>query len=406
MAMERLKTGDTPYIRVNSCEADLVVRGWNEAAVKVSGDYDLQEDTKGISLTGKGSLNLNIPVGATLSVGRVGGDLVIKNFTGPGSYELVQGDAALSGAGETEIGTVKGDLAARRLLDSFSASEVNGDVIVRSAEETVLRIVHGDVSARHVNGNLTIEAIHGDADLRNVEGDVKVSKSYRDVNLTNILGEVNIIDVKGDVRLRGLLSSGDHRLESQGDIIVRWPAGSPLNLVAAGRQIDNRLPLEDAVEKDGTLSGKIGNGSTNLNLVSAGRIVLKLIDGTDDKWNSFRGDMEFEFDVEMAGVASRIEAEVNSHISRVTRDLESKFGADFGQRFAEKAARKMEKAGERARRKAEPRGRSSGADFSSTPSAPAKKAATTEEQLKILKMVETGKISPEEASMLLEAMEV
>lgn len=115
--------------------------------------------------------------------------------------------------------------------------------------------------------------------------------------------------------------------------------------------------------------------------------------------------MEFDFGVEMAGMAARIEAEVTNHLSRVTRDIETRFGPNFGRDFAEKMARKSERAAERARRRSEPRGRAAGYDFATTQTPSASKSASTEEQLKILKMVETGKISPEEASMLLEAIE-
>jgi hypothetical protein len=110
--------------------------------------------------------------------------------------------------------------------------------------------------------------------------------------------------------------------------------------------------------------------------------------------------------MDMGAIGARLEAEVNNHIARVTRDL----GANFGQRLAEQLAQKAEKAAERAeraterarRRSGEARGRPTGFDFTAPPAAP--KPASMEEQLKILKMVETGKITPEEASMLLEAL--
>ncbi len=81
----------------------------------------------------------------------------------------------------------------------------------------------------------------------------------------------------------------------------------------------------------------------------------------------------------------------------------AKFGPDFGQRLADKLSRKTEKVVERTRRRADARGRMAGADFVASP--PSRKPVSSEDQLKILKMVETGKITPTEAGMLLEALE-
>ena len=57
------------------------------------------------------------------------------------------------------------------------------------------------------------------------------------------------------------------------------------------------------------------------------------------------------------------------------------------------------------RRRSEQRTRSSSADYSSGMSESATKTVSTEEHLRILKMVESGKITPEEAGMLLKALE-
>jgi DUF4097 and DUF4098 domain-containing protein YvlB len=405
MAKEQIKVGESPFIRVESCGGDLIIRGWAESGLQIKGDYGMKETEKGYSLTSRGNLTLSVPEGALLSVGQTGGDLIVKHVSGSCEFERVHGDMVLSDVGDVELGTVHGDLAARNMRGALTVTEVNGDISVRGAETLTLHTVHGDLSARRVDGHLTVESISGDADLRYVDGDVTINQGHRDVNLAGIIGQVAVVGVNGDVRLRGGLESGNHTLEAQGDIVIRWPTGRPLNLVASGAGITNQLPLEDVVEKNGSLIGRIGQGEVNLTVAATGRVILKEAEIIDEKWDNFGGEMEFEFGVEMAGIGARIEAELNNHLSRVTRDFETKFGADFGQRFADKMARKAEKAADRARRRAEPRGRTVGFDFSSTPSAPARKSTSPEEQLKILKMVETGKITPEEAGMLLEALE-
>lgn len=403
MSKEQMKTGDSPSIRVPSCGGELVVRGWDEPLLRVRGEDKIVEDGQGYTITAAGNLTLDVPAGAILSVGEVAGDLVVKQVTGAGAYDIIRGDVVLVGVGDVEIGSIRGDLAARRSSGVLSVGEVMGDVAARGVGSATFKTIHGDIAVRHMAGDLTIHTTHGDADLRHVAGPVTIEQSYRDVNLAHIGGEVNVRQTAGDIRLRGGLGDGEHSLAAQGDVIVRWPEGEPLNLTVSARRINNRLPLEDQVEKDGSLIGRIGKGGPNLTVTSAGRAIIKPAAVADEKWGNYEGDMEFDFEVEMAGVAARIEAEVNNHLSRISNEMGAKFGPDFGQRLAEKFSRQTERAVERARRRGDARGRAAGADFVAAP--PAKKPVSSEEQLKILKMVEQGKITPAEAGMLLEAME-
>lgn len=405
MAKDQIKTGKNPFIQVGSCGGELVIRGWSEPNMRIKGDYQLEESEKGFRLSSSGSLLLNVPEGALLSTGRVEGDLIVKQVIGSGSFEDIHGDAVFSGVAQIDVGVVHGDLVMRKVKGTLTVHEVRGDVSARGIETAVLRAIHGDLSVRRGDGNLEVGQIDGDADIRDIDGDVIIEQSLRDVNLFAIKGQINIAGVSGDIRIRGGLGSGDHVLEAKGDIVVRWPVGMPLNLVASGGRIDNHLPLEDMNEKSGSLIGHIGQGSTSLSLTTPGRIILKESEPTGQNWDSFGGEMEFDFGFDMAAIATKIEAEVNKHLSRATRDMEAKFGTDFGQGIAEKVAGKMEKAAERARRRTEQRGRSTGFDFTPVSSVEPKKSASSEEQLKILKMVENGKISPEEAGMLLEALD-
>lgn len=406
MSKERLETGKTPSIYIDQCEGDLSIRGWSEPAIEPKGEYQLEKTDEGYRLSGSGSLRINVPMESTISIGRVRGSLSFRQVVGAFSCDYVQGDVSLSHTGDSSLGVVHGDLSARNTVGAMTAAEVNGDVALRGVGGATFNAIHGDLSARIINGDVRIDSIHGDADLRTIEGDVTVAQGFRDINLAHIAGLVNVTGVTGDIRLRTALAGGDHRLEARGDIVVRWPVDAPLNLEASGPQIDNRLRLEDLLEEKERLTGRIGKGDVNLALKASGRIVLREAESAEEQWSAYGKDMEFDLGFDMTGIAARIETEMNNHLARVTRDLETKFGAEFGQRMSEKFARKSEKAAERGRRRVDTRGRpSGGADFSSAQSGAARKASSTEEQLKILKMVETGKITPEEAGMLLEALE-
>lgn len=404
MSKDQFKTGDSPFIRIESCSGDLVVRGWAEPALQIKGTYKMDDSEKGYVITSDDSLHLYVPRDATVSGGRIGGSLVVRQFTGTGMYDYVHGDADLRQSGDHTFEIVHGDLVVRNLIGGVTANEVNGDISIRGAGGLTFGEVHGDLSARVLDGDVVVEMLNGDADLRTVNGSVTINKGYRDVNLNGISGQVAISDVTGDVRLQGGLSEGNHAIEARGDIVVRWPARLALQLTAAGTQIDNRLNFDEVTEKVGQMSGQIGVGNTHLSLVTAGRVILREQESASEH-TKYGDDMEFDWSAEMASISSRIEAEVNAHLSRVSRELEMKFGPGFSQGFNEKVARKVEKATEQMRRYGA-RGRNGKASFDFTPpSPPARNPTSIEEQMKILKMVETGKITPEEAGMLLEALD-
>jgi len=357
-------------------------------------------------LSGRGDLRLLVPAGANVAIDEVSGDLVVKGLTGQGAARQVHGNAILVEVGAFNSEMVHGNLVARG-VQSLAAGAVHGDVSARRVGGVKLGAVYGDFSGKGLDGSVTIEEASGDVSVREVNGEIALGHAHRDVNLAAVAGRVMLGSVDGDIRLRGALPPGDHALSAHGDIVVRWPANVAVNVVAAAKRIVNRLPLQDVAEKDGQLLGRIGNGTTQLTLSADGQIVLKEITPVDEKWDDgmIGDDAEFEpffSGLGLENMTARIEAEVNNHLARVARDIETRFGPEFGQRMADKVARQAERATERARRKGEWRSR---AGDSATAAAPQRRSASPEEQLKILKMVESGAITPEDAGMLLEALE-
>ena len=174
----------------------------------------------------------------------------------------------------------------QRLIDATAALDYPPDrlqiqLLDDSTDDTTSRAAV--CVARQIAGPVTVEEISGNVDIRGVDGNVAVGRARHNANVFYATGQVTLGRVDGDVSLRGALSPGDHAVVARGDIIVRWPANAPLNLVAAGRQIDNRLPLQDIIEKDGRLTARLGSDGANLTLSADGRVILKEGD-PDEKW--------------------------------------------------------------------------------------------------------------------------
>jgi hypothetical protein len=248
-------------------------------------------------------------------------------------------------------------------------------------------------------------------------------------------GLTTIKRVQGDLRIIGGLSAGKHSISAGGNIRFYWPADAPLNLEATAPVINNRLPLEEVFQDKKTLNGRIGEGDTTVLLEAQGEISLREAEPDYSGWDAFGGkpvdfDYDFDFDFDFEGIGQRIREEIDSHLVRLTGDLEQRFGPDFAQRIADRVGREAERAAERAEREAERAAARAeraaeraqreaerhaahfarmttrhGRHSPPPPPPPPAREVSAEEQLKILRMVENGTISPEEANMLLKALE-
>ncbi len=424
MSKERIETGPAPAISV-TCHGDLVISGWAEQAIGIRGAYTVDDRGKTWVISSDEDLVLQVPMDSALHIAEVVGDLVIKYSQGDAAIDTVHGDAVLRGLGIAKVGVVHGDLSLKHFTGLAHVEKVHGDVSAAHMQELAVGDASGDLSLRHINGSLQIDRAEGDIDLRLVAGAVSVGVALRDANLSVVSGVVNLPDVKGDIRLKGGLQQGNHVLTAERDIVVRWPNGMPMNLIATAPAVTSRATLDEFEQKGDAWIGRIGDSKTNVELTAGRQIQLKDAEAFDSRWGESEGsDADFGFDFDFTTIGERISAQINEKMAVFTRNMEQQFGPDFGREIGEKMARKAEQAAQRAEKAAERAAQRAEKaaeraqkqetrhnpwqDFSaSAPSAgpAASKPASPEEQLKILRMVEKGMISPEEASMLLEALE-
>ncbi len=249
MAKERIETGKMPQITVTDCAGDLVIRPWMELAVQVQGEYLAKQVEAGHTFSANGDLRILVPEDAILMVQNVRGDLSIKSIRGDVSLGNIHGDSILVNLGTVKAGEIHGDLSAKNLAGPLSIESVHGDAVVRNIDHMVsAAVVHGDFAAYYINGDVQLDQVEGDINLRTVNGEVSINKGARDVNLRNLGGVCAVQHAHGDIRLKGGLCEGEHTFTASGDIVVRWPANVPIQVVAKAPDVRNRLPLEDVKE--------------------------------------------------------------------------------------------------------------------------------------------------------------
>lgn len=409
MADQEFLKNNRTTIRV-ICHGDLAVGAAHRLSM-TSEDVNVEEDAaKGVTVvTSHDDLVLGVPADAVLHLVEVVGDLSVADLSSTVTIGRVAGGTSLAGlSGTVSAEELAGDLSARQCAD-LTVLRIMGDATVRGGANVSLQTVHGDVSAHSIGGSATLQEVMGDVALRDVRGDVTIGVAHGDVSLRDLGGSRNQATSDDDIRISGPLAAGKHTFKAASDIVLRWPEDAPLALTATAPRILSRVPLSKSQSSETTLSGYIGSGDAAVELTAAGRIVLKA-DKSRDEWVS--GDIE----IDLEGLGERISAEINSRMGEFTNrmaEFSTMFGADNMSRFeskAERAAAKAERAIEKAMRRLEQR--MAQAEKRSwraptpppPPPPPSAKADTSAEQMKILKMLEDGVITVEQANQLLDAL--
>jgi len=368
--MERvnLEVGPAPKIVVETLGGDLRFAGREgailEAQAPDQGGLQLERTEGGARLACRSSCLVFAPSGASLEGGEVGGDVRIADLEGALLLSRVGGDLSLRRVGRASFETVGGDLHARELSGNLTADVVGGDALALEVE--------GDLRLRSVGGDLFLRGVRGTVDCQ-AGGDAMLT-------LRPQPGSNSCIRAGGDLSLE---------LPREASVRLRLQAGGELHLPAGVAAV----PEEDGVWVE------LGSGEAELDVRAGGDMVLRLGSPEKDPPGFFVGDILGEVEAKLA--------EMEAHFSAMGAGL---YGID-----AERIGERVRRAVRKARRKAShrPRSRSAHAGRWRTgagrPSRgmppPASQELSEEERLTVLRMVEQGKISVEEAERLLAALE-
>ncbi len=411
MGKQTFETEGIPTLSVVECQGSLKIQGGPGSAVRLhaeSSDLEASQEGDTVMVKCSSDLRVEMPYEASIRVQRVAGDLVVKRVGGSSTVEIVDGDLSLSQVGSTTIEKVEGDLTGR---------VVDGDLVVRE--------------------------VSGDMSVRNVAGRLEVGRVGRDLGVRDIQGDASAEDVRSDIRLRTGFDFGkDYRFRAAGDLVARVPAGvhADFTLRSAGGDIRIKAPLEDRLDEEGQVTGRLGDGGATVVLEAGKDIILIARDGEWDEFGVGRGilgaEIGADFGVEFAGLAEEIATQVEAQMEQMSAQLEHKLAhlevelagmdqraAEAAERAAEHARRQVERAADRVRRQAEKEAARARRQAERTrrrmlrpaaplpprpPKAPVPEPAgepvSDQERLTILNMVAEGTITIEEAETLLEAL--
>ena len=346
MESVRQDVGPRPHVRISSVQGDLRISGREgtrlEAQAGGRGGLVVQPKGEVVEVSSRGGCLVFLPPESRLEVVSVSGDARVADVGGELTIEHVGGDLTLRRVGPAKVGDVSGSLEARRLSNELHVGKVGGDV--------------------------RLEHIRGTMDLGEVGGDVRASQIEAGVTAR----------LKGDALLEWSPPAGSSsQVEASGDIVARFLAAASVRVTArAGGDL--------------RLFGQTGSGEQTVTLGSGGASVQLSARGDV---LATQGGTEFTADL-----AEEITAQVDATLADVEAGLEdvdlSSLGLD-SKEMRDKVHHALTHALRRARR---------GATAAEREPAPPVETGD-QERLTILRMLEEGKVTVDQAEGLLRALE-
>ncbi|HEX9681314.1 MAG TPA: hypothetical protein VGA32_07655 [Anaerolineales bacterium] len=282
-----------------------------------------------------------------------------------------------------EIGTIGGEARLRGLAADLLIRSVGGDLHLRRVGSTAVETVGGDLIASRVDGDLTADQVGGDATLNRVAGKVHLRAVGGDLHLHGASGAV--ASAAGDLSAEvcpgkgwkgSLVAGGDlaFRLCREASALISYRAGDRASLPTGA----SPSPKQGEV--------RLGEGEAEIELRAGANLMVSLM---------AREEMETGTDIE-----DKIFGHVDEALHRV-EFLAGRAGRVVvdGEAIGRKISRAIEGALERASASAR-RERGHGVW-----EAGSRGATSQEERLAILRMLEKGTITVDEAEKLLQALE-
>lgn len=404
MWTQTVETTFSPTIVVEECLGDLSVQGADELRLTLSlrngaDALSFRREEETIFLTLRADARMVCPRAARLTLATVRGDLRVRGVSGPLTVGAVSGDGFLRQVGPLTLGEVYGDLSLQTVSGEVRIREVFGDVRVQE--------VDGLLSVRAVRGDLWAAGLRGGAAVENVAADLRLHPPY----------------VPGATYGFGVGSTA--RIVVPPDASVRFA-------LRAGERIRSTVPGLSLAGAEGRMTGTLGDGEAILEVTAGSHILLVPEVAGGAEWGAWAAGMEEIGAVVEARVAEAmalLEARLEESLRSVdseeirrrveqaaerARQAAERYAREAGEaarREAERARREAEREAERARREAErarmqaERAERRWQRASGRRSEPTRTAAAEAEILRVLRLVEEGKITPEQAADLIAALE-
>lgn len=267
-------------VSISDISGDIVVKTWDKSevqidAVKVS-RASSQEKAK------ENAQKVKIEVTKTASGVQI--EVKYPEKSERGLNVSVDFNLMIPAKAGLDSNTVSGDVWVEKIGGALRAGSVSGDVKVTGAAK--------GVDAHTVSGDVTVSNVDGDAYTKTVSGDVKADRVTGSINAETVSGDITLTDISeaktvaakalsGDVEYLGKINKdGRYTFTAHsGDVTVTIPADAGFEF--SGESFSGDIETEFKVEMTGKISKKEIHGTVN-----GGGAVVKL--------ETFSGDIHLK----------------------------------------------------------------------------------------------------------------
>ena len=397
MNERRISVGEYRSLELRDLSGDLVVKTWaaREILVVSEGESALSATEGALSLTCDRHCTLTLPHDFDLHFSRISGDAHFADLTGSVEGGSVAGNVQLLRTGAAKIAEISGDLVAGR--------------------------VSGDLEIGRVGGDLTVDALQGRLSAK-VGGDLKAAA---------VAGGVNAA-AGGDVAVEFVsLDTATQAIQAGGDVACRLPADANVTISPRCGGAHTLNGRRITASKDGTAAPiTLGSGDAVLDLLAGGDLTLwtgPKDSGSAASETNSNPDCADVFASLTEQALRQLADHLEIHLGALASQLDDRLGdaemsAEIAARVQERVQKAMQRAeqkisqavraAERSAARAEKRaahahGHRQPHQWYAAPPPPAqakRPSANNEESALILRMVQEGKLSIEQAEQLLSAM--
>ena len=376
---------------------DLSVEGSDQAimtaAVRHSDSLKISENQDVIEIKATSDLRIQLPAFHAVTVEKVGGDGRFSGLSQRVIIGKVSGDLEISNLAGASVEIVGGDISIRETNGAVEVARVGGDLIGKNVESVLSHAVGGDIYLSQVTG--TVNLVAG--------GDVDVSLANPEISAVSI-------EAGGDAQL-----------------VVAQDSKAQLQLHSRGHniQVDACGQLGDWEEQDLTIV--LGDGGNLVVVTAGGEISIQDHNGTSDEfeqrfessfedWKEFGVNLEKQIEESVAAATDHIHwatlgaagagEKVKRKVDKAMRKLDGKWvNIDSHGIVVEKPGKQVviDRKGVHVNES----GKVVGFTYPGEVNAKSKSsgAASDEERILVLKMLQDKKITVEEAEKLLSALE-
>ncbi|GAB4535511.1 MAG: hypothetical protein Fur0018_25860 [Anaerolineales bacterium] len=354
-------------VHILRAAGDLTIKGWGQARIECKTGAEtmpLQVDGAQVYITLDDDAVLWVPYECALLLDDCAGDVRIKAVQRTVTLTHCSGSLDIRDGGGLQAAHVGGDFSARRMRADLQVDEIGGDALVKD-----------------VDGQFAAHAIAGDLRLRNVNGGISAVAGGE--------ARVSFAPVPWQA----------YHIAAGGALVCRFPdeTAAHLQLHSAKPEICLRLPGRSETVQQESYECVLGEAESAPTVALHAGDTLTVRQSLDEaSAGPLDDDMALQIESQVLAQLDLAEAELDAHLS----DLSAQLG---GTRLPEDARRRVRERLQAVRERVRQKVRR--ARFVHRQAADTHQPVSEDEHLLILRMLQEGKITADEANRLLEALE-